>query len=319
MKKLTALALALTLALTPALAAGEYFPATREYPGYGDVAENDWFYANAKLCYEIGLMNGTDKGFEPNKTLTVSECATVAARMREVLTGEAIPAPVPDPSLPWYHHYLEYMRAAQPSLTPVLAHPEEPCSRAQYLQMLGAAIPEGKELLTPINAITTLPDTDDSTVLAFYNAGILTGIDKQGTFAGERTLMRSECAAMVSRIARNSLRMTFVPETAPVLDVTALSLEAAYLDPGAVVLVGVTSEQFLAAVNPSITRWETALGDNFNWHADAGDGKTVLNHVKEESLSALGVAEDQGGELYKNFDYQVYYARLIDRLGGPLG
>ena len=81
MKRLTALFLSAALLLTPTLAAGEEtFPAVNVYPGYADVAATDWFYDNAKLCYETGLMTGTNKGFEPGKVLTVAECTAIAAR-----------------------------------------------------------------------------------------------------------------------------------------------------------------------------------------------------------------------------------------------
>ena len=106
MKRFTAFLLCAALCLSPALAVGEEkFPAVNVYPGYADVKETDWFYDTAKLCYEIGLMTGTDKGFEPNKTLTGPECAALAARLREKLTGKPIPEPTPDPGLPWYQHY----------------------------------------------------------------------------------------------------------------------------------------------------------------------------------------------------------------------
>lgn len=316
-KKLAALALAAALCV-PAAAAGteDKFPAVNVYPGYADVQETDWFYDNAKLCYEIGIITGTDKGFEPFSTLTVAQCTAIAARMRETLTGEAIPTPVPDPNIPWYQHYVDYMRAADPSLTGLTAHPSDDISRYQFLLLLNAAIPEDQDILSAINTITALPDTDDGMVLAFYNAGILTGVDPYGTFAPDRTLNRAEAAAMISRIARSGLRKTFVPEEAPA-DITALSLKAAYLPSGAVVLVGVTSEEFVTAVNAAIARYEAALGENFNWHADVG-GKTVLEAVKDETLTALGVTADQGGELYKDFDYQVYYSRLIDLTGETL-
>ena len=86
-KRLTALVLAGVLTLTPALAAvtdyqvADKFPAVAEYPGYPDVGENDWFYENAKLCYEVGLMTGTEAGFEPDKTLSEEE---TAASLREL-------------------------------------------------------------------------------------------------------------------------------------------------------------------------------------------------------------------------------------------
>lgn len=329
MKRLTAFVLSAALLLTPVLAAGtqEKFPAVETYPGFADVKESDWFYNNAKLCYEIGLMQGTNRGFEPGKVLTVAECAAMAARMRETLTGEAIPEA--DPAryvvtpLPWWAKYVEYMRSVDPMLTGLLAHPEEECSRYSYLSLLDAAIPEGSDILAPINNITRLPDEDSELVLKFYNAGILTGVDKLGTFAGERNLTRAEAAAMISRIARPDLRQSFVPGDpleSPDYRMK-LALEAAYLPSGAVVLTGVTSEDFLTAVNGAISNWEAALkrtGVEFNWHAEVGDGKTVLAHVKEDTLSALGVTAQQGGPLYEDFDYQVYYARLIDLTGETL-
>lgn len=312
-----ALALALCLGLCPAFAAQEKFPAVNTYPGYADVAESDWFYSNAKLCYEIGLMNGTDKGFEPGKTLTIGECTAIAARMRSALTGEPIP-PLED--APWYLPYAEYMRSVEPLLTGLTAHADDDSTRYGFLRLLDAAISGQEGLLEPINEVEYLPDPgfrENTMVLAFYNAGILTGTDKYGTFDPDKSLTRAEAAAMVSRIARPELRLRFTPEPAAP-DLTDLFLEAAYLPSGAVVLVGVTSEQFLAAVNESIARWEAALGADFNWHADGRNGKTVLECVKEETLSALGVTAKQGGELYRNFDYQVYYSRLIDLTGETL-
>lgn len=223
-KRLLCLVLALGVCLGSVHAAGEeLFPAVNAYPGYADVKETAWYYDNIKLCNEVGLMNGTDKGFEPEKVLTVAECAAVASRIREKLTGEAIPGvtPLPGETLPWYQQYLGYMRSADAKLTPMLAHPEESCSRMQYLMLLNAALPAEQELLSAINAISSLPDTDDAAVLKFYNAGILTGVDEQGTFDGSKSLTRAECAAMVSRIVRPELRKNFVPKAAPMPSETA--------------------------------------------------------------------------------------------------
>ena len=33
----------------------------------------------------------------------------------------------------------------------------------------------------------------------------------------------------------------------------------------------------------------------------------------------MGVSAEAGTEAYRDFDYQVYYSRLIDLMGGPLG
>lgn len=81
--------------------------------------------------------------------------------------------------------------------------------RQDLFACLAEVVPE--EALAPINAISSLPDTDDEAVLGFYKAGILTGMDKYGTFKGENPLTRKEMAAMLSRIVRPSLRMAFTP------------------------------------------------------------------------------------------------------------
>lgn len=307
-KRLTcaALALALCLGLCPALAAGaeEKFPAKNTYPGYADVKETDWFYANAKLCYETGLMNGTDVGFEPNKVLTQAECVTLAARLGSTLRGESIrPA---QPGEEWWEPYREYRfpsGGGEGGNTPAI--------RWDFLFMLYQYAYEF-DLLAPINDVKTLPDSDDSMVLNYYNAGILTGLDSYGTFNGGKSLTRAEAAAMVSRIVRPGLRLSFTPA-----DYSPFT--AAYLTPDTVMFDnGLTAEEYLITVNNAIAAWEAALGDNFNWHYVWSDGKSVLNHVKDDSLSALGVTAKQGTQAYKDFDVQVYYSRLIDLTGNTL-
>ncbi len=326
-KKLIAASLAVTLCLgvLPALAAGEEkFPVLNTYPGYTDVTETDWFYDNARLCYEIGIMTGTDIGFEPGKTLTGPECAALAARLREGLTGKAIPAPAPDPGRPWYQHYVDYLQdAAQESGSSLygiikwydLEEFEKPATRYDFLVFMALAADGNGDYFSNINTISyeDLPDVkDDNVILQFYNWGILTGTDKYGTFAAGKTLTRAEAAAMVARMAKSDLRKTFIPA-----DYTPFT--AAYLTPDTVMFDnGLTAEEFLITINNAISAWETALGDEFNWHTVWSDGKSVLKHVKEDSLSALGVTEKQGTGAYKDFDVQVYYSRLIDLTGETL-
>jgi len=327
-KKLTAAALCAALLLTPALAAlksGGKFPAVNQYAGYGDVKETDWFYDNAKLCYEIGIMTGTPNGFEANKTLTGPECAVLAARLLEGLTGRAIPAPSTDPGKPWYQHYMDYLgdfiNESGSSLYGLikwydLAEFEKPATRHDFLVFMALVADGNWDYFSDLNDIAyeDLPDVgDDNVILQFYNWGILTGKDKYGTFDRNGTLTRAEAAAMVSRMAKPELRKTFVPANYS-------PFTAAYLTPSTVMFSnGLSAEEYLSTVNNAITAWEEALGENFNWHYVWSDGKTVLNHVKEDSLTALGVTEDMGTQAYKDFDVQVYYSRLIDLMGGPLG
>lgn len=307
MKRIPAFLLSAALLLSSALAVGaeESFPAVKEYPGYADVKENDWFYDNAKLCYELGLMNGTDKGFEPNKVLSQAEAVTLAARVGAAVRGEVISGAQPGEA--WWAPYNRYV-FPQGGIN----SPDEYAGRWQFLAMLYDFV---EPLLTPINEVKELPDPDfrnDVMALKYYNAGILTGVDKYGTFAGGKSLTRAEAAAMVTRVARPHLRLRFTPA-----DYSPFT--AACLTPDAVMFgSGLTAEEYLITVNNAISAWEHALGEEFNWHYVWTDGKTVLDHVKEDSLSALGVTGKQGTAAYQDFDVQVYYARLIDLTGETL-
>ncbi len=309
-KRLVCAALAGLLCLTAARAqdVAAKFPAVNTYPGYADVAETDWFYDNAKLCYETGLMTGTQNGFEPTLTLSVGQTATIAARMREILTGEPIPRPTPKPGqkLPWYAAEVGYLQHAGIAVP----EPEKDATRLEFVKLLSAVLPDG--VLSAINEISVLPDTADADVLEFYNAGILTGINKYGTFAGERTLTRHECAAMVSRIIRPALRQPFTP-------VNYAPFTAAGVEPQTPFFEGnVTAADFLPAVLSVITELENACTDagvEFNWFNTYGN-ETFLEYVDRTALTQLGVTKEQALPIYRQFDVQVYYSRYLSLARG---
>ena len=306
MKKLAALVLsaALLVGSAAALTPEEAFPKVNDYPGYSDVKPTDWFAATAQACYEVGLMTGTDTGFAPNQVLSVGEVAAIAARMNAAITGEEIPmiTPKPGETLPWYESYVNYLE----NLGITVPDPAKQATRQEFVTLLCAVVPD--EMLSPINTITTLPDSADADVLAFYNAGILTGVDKWGTFSADKTLTRAETAAMVARVARTSLRQTFTPA-----DYTPFT--AAGLKPSDVLFTnGTTAGAYLPYVQSLIDELEAACAAQdmeFNWF-NTVDGVTFLNYVKNTALACFGVTAKDGTQLYKNFDVQVYYSRYLD-------
>lgn len=225
MKKFLSLFLAATLTLSlasPALATSvdEAFPIVNQYEGYADVAEDDWYYENAKLCYEVGLITGTDTGFAPTATMTVAEVATVALRLSDMLAGgDGVLAPA-EADGNWYDSAIDGMEALATEdglwlgqqVSALLEAPEEAVTRKGFLLMLALVLPD--QYLTAINDVV-VPDTSDFDVLDFYNAGILTGMDEYGSFYPYNTLTRAEAATMVSRVVREELRVTFTPEEIP--------------------------------------------------------------------------------------------------------
>ena len=238
---------------------------------------------------------------------TVGEVAAIAARMNQAVTGEAIPMATPKPgeTLPWYFSYVEYLE----SLGIDVPDPTKQATRQEFVTLLSAVVPE--DMLAPINTITALPDSTDPDVLRFYNAGILTGVDSWGTFAADKSLTRMETAAMVARVARPDLRENFSPADYAMFT-------AAYLKPADVLFTnGVTAGQYLPYVQALIDGLEAdcaAQGMEFNWF-NTVDGVTFLDYVKNTALTHFGVTAKEGTDLYKNFDVQVYYSRLLDLRG----
>lgn len=309
MKKLAALILsaALLVGSAAAISPEEAFPKVNDYPGYNDVQAGSWYADPAQVCYEVGLMTGTNTGFTPFGVLTVGEVAAIAARMNEAITGDPIPVATPKPgeTLPWYTSYVKYLE----DLGIDVPDPTKQATRQEFVSILAAVVPE--DMLSPINTITTLPDTKDEAVLRFYNAGILTGVDNWGTFAAGNSLTRAETAAMVARVARTDLRQTFTPA-----DYTPFT--AAGLKPSDVLFTnGTTAGAYLPYVQSLIDGLEAdcaAQGMEFKWF-NTVDGVTFLDYVKNTALSHFGVTAKQGTDLYKNFDVQVYYSRVIDLRG----
>lgn len=299
-KRILSLLLCACLLLSSALAAemGNNFPTVNTYaPGhFADVAEGTWYTDAVKLCYETGLMNGTGSGFAPQKVLTIAECTAIAARIREALTGEAIvrSTPLPGEAKEWYTDYVNYM-ARDTGLTSILNRPTQAITRMEYLQLLNAALPAEGDLLAPINAIQTLPDTDDPDVLSFYNAGVLTGVDAYGTFNGGGTLSRAECAAMVARIVDPSLRKTFTPAEKPAepSGKPTLSYEEELMQTEAVRINGttVTFGQFIETLNSSVAEVDAALksnsGKGLDWNAKYSGVDDLPGYFKNLALTRL--------------------------------
>lgn len=305
-RKLTCLLLAAALTLSAA-AAAEGFPAVNSYSGFPDVTQEDWFYPNVKLCYETGLMTGTGQGFQPGNTLTIGEVAAIAVRLHARLTGGSQPDGA-QPDQPWFQPYVSYLTG----LGLTVPSGEKNATRLDFVKLLSGVLPQ--ELLSPINSISALPDCNDSDVLAFCAAGILTGIDKYGTFAGDRTLTRSECAAMVSRVVRTDLRLSFTP-------ISFLPFTAAGLTPDVPFFQGgVTAGDFLPVILSLISELErasAAAAVEFNWY-NTYDGQTYLDYVNTSALTQLGVTAAQGLPIYREFDVQVYYSRYLSLAKGKM-
>lgn len=310
MKRLLALTLVFTVLAVPALADEplSLLPAVNDYGGanYADVAPGSWYESAARVCYETGLMLGTQNGFEPERTLSVAEAAAIAARLREGLTGEAIPSatPLSGQTRLWYQDDVDYLaQAAQASGSDLYgvipwtdaAGLAAPATRQDFLVLLNLAVEKNADSMTAINSITALPDTGDSVVLSFYNAGVLTGKDAYGTFDAQGTLSRAECAAMVARVVRPQLRQSFVPAALP-QDAgadPALSYEEELLRTEALRVNGqsIPFSTYLDTLNALIFRTDFGMAANggarLDWDAKYDGVDDLAEYFKSLALSQV--------------------------------
>ena len=211
---LLVLALVLTLS-TGALAAGSLsnFQKVNTFQNgqFWDVSSAHWAYSNVRSAYEYGLMKGeSDTAFAPDSSLTVAATITMAARLHSVYyTGSENFVQ----GSPWYQVYVDY--ALQNGLiTGEYANYDAAIQRWEFAQILGRALPD-----TALQAINTvedgaIPDVSMSASFAsdvyrLYRAGILTGSGEDGSFTPYSGILRSEAAAIVSRMVEPGLRKSF--------------------------------------------------------------------------------------------------------------
>ena len=238
MKRITSLLLCLILlfSLTPYVYAAESglqnFQKIFEYtPGkFNDVNSDLWYAENVKVAYELGLVQGnSDTTFNPTGNITLAETLALACRLHSIYhTGNNDFVQ----SSPWYQVYIDYafekgiLSSAFPDYTTA-------ATRAQFVLILSKAFPT--EALSAINNIPddAIPDVAQfasysKDVYCLYRAGVITGTDSALTFNPNTTIGRNEVAAIVTRMAIESLRRAnvFVPNEDPITsDLVSIEIE----------------------------------------------------------------------------------------------
>ncbi len=185
-------------------------------PGqFPDITENEWFGYNKQrvVCkaYELGLMQGKGTMFDPNAGVTLAEAVTMAARLNNIYSGGDWEF---HQSSPWYYTYLEYSVYKEIVQVDTFEDLTRPATRAEVAYIFARALPEGE--FAAINKIDALPDVNSGTpyqseIFRLYKSGILTGNDAYGTFGPNETITRAQAAAIITRIALPSERVSFTP------------------------------------------------------------------------------------------------------------
>lgn len=260
------LTMAMLFATVPAAAyhTGSLLPQVKTYQTAFADTRGTWCNASVGTVYETGLMNGKSAvKFDPMGTLTYAQIFVITARLDDLLNGGNGKFADPEPGEDWYQPYLNYLtdlsyrneyRALYDDLQGLAETPYEPCSRYNFVRLLSVILPDSA--LSAINSIQVLPDVyGDQDVMAFYNAGILTGTNAYGAFSGNNFLNRGQAAAILARVIDPSQRVKFSPKS------FSAAKELLGINPDSTVLTidgyGISAEQYAYAVSANISYQET--------------------------------------------------------------
>ena len=192
----------------------EYFPLVNrgEFP-FSDVLSTDWFYSDVAQAYQLNFVNGTSKTtYSPHGLVTIAETITLAVRLSSMYNG--LPVPQPATEGDWYAPFVDAAVEAKLIRKDQFKNYNAPASRREVVQIIGNIFRE--EYLPAINMFMEVPDLKTSesiysTVLAFYNAGILVG-DSAHNFNADTNINRSEIAAIINRFANVENRVRVITQ-----------------------------------------------------------------------------------------------------------
>lgn len=176
-----------------------------------DVPDNEWYYENVVMAYELGLMKGYSRtAFNPSENLTIAEAIALACRLHSIYyaDGEQFVQ-----GSPWYQVYIDYA-LNNDIITSKYEDYTISASRGSFAYILAGSLPD--EALQSINTISegAIPDVGindyySSAIYKLYRSGILTGNDSLGTFTPNDKIARSAVAAIITRMCNKSLRQSF--------------------------------------------------------------------------------------------------------------
>ena len=178
---------------------------------FTDVGTRDWFFDSVKTVYELGLMQGRKADvFAPSGSISLAEVITVAVRLRSAFLGDGYDF---SGGKSWYAPAVEYAVAQGIIQKGDFSSYTAKATRAQVAYILSGALPSGA--LEEMNTVedNSLPDVKmndryAANIYFLYRTGILSGKDGNGTFSPSGYTTRAETAAIVSRLADASLRVT---------------------------------------------------------------------------------------------------------------
>ena len=201
----------ITLVLIMAMAFSLAIPAQATIVSFDDVPEGGWYYDAVMACAEKGLVSGIGNNqFAPEKTMTRVEFITVVVRY---LYPDAIKNYDGDKSQ-WWTPY--YNIAVQENLIKTTEFTKADMTVAMNRQEMALVISRALAELgqTPDKVVDSGKIADYSTIGSYYKdavrvtytAGIISGVDTNGTFSPMGTLTRAQACTVLNRLTEPTTR-----------------------------------------------------------------------------------------------------------------
>ena len=179
---------------------------------FTDVAEGAWYRKDVETAHKNGLVNGkSDTMFYPNDNMTYGEAVKLACAMHQLYHDKKVTLTAG--SSVWYSTYMSYALEKGIIENDLTAVADEKITRSDFVKIFYAALPASEYAVINEVANNAIPDVSLSAksakeIYAFYRAGILVGSDHEGTFNPESNIIRSEVAAILTRMFDGSARKT---------------------------------------------------------------------------------------------------------------
>lgn len=170
---------------------------------FSDVSAGAWYYDDVYSAVKMGLINGrTAETYAPDESLMICEAVKLAACMNQFYHNGSVTLTNGSPQ--WYSTYVSYA-LENGIISQPFSDYNKAITRREFIEIFYNSLPVSS--YSAINsvedgAIPDVPMSDSAAkqIYAFYRAGILVGTDSAGNCAPEKTIARSEVAAILTRM-----------------------------------------------------------------------------------------------------------------------
>ena len=179
---------------------------------FNDVEKDAWYRKDVETAHKNGLVNGkSDTMFYPDDNMTYAEAVKLACAMHQLYHDKKVTLTAG--SSVWYSTYMSYALEKGIIESDLTAVADEKITRSDFVKIFYAALPASEYAVINEVANNAIPDVSLSAksakeIYAFYRADILVGSDNEGTFKPESNIVRSEVAAILTRMFDGSARKT---------------------------------------------------------------------------------------------------------------